>query len=82
MTKSITSVAALQLVERGEVSLDEPLNAYLPEMASIPILNKKDEIVKPRSNICLRHSLTHTAGFGYSFTCPQLGIWNFIYVWK
>ena len=76
MTKSITSVAALQLVERGEVSLDEPLDAYLPEMASIPILNKKDEIVKPRSSICLRHLLTHTAGFGYSFTCPQLGIWN------
>ena len=45
MTKPITSVAALQLIERGEVTLDEPLDAYLPEMASIPILNKKDEIV-------------------------------------
>ena len=76
MTKTITSVAALQLVDQGKITLDEPLDRYLPDMASIPILNKKNKIVKPRNSICLRHLLTHTAGFGYKFTCPQLGRWN------
>ena len=44
MTKTITSVAALQLVDQGKITLDEPLDRYLPDMASIPILNKKTKL--------------------------------------
>ena len=76
MTKAIASVAALQLVERGEITLDEPLDKLLPEMSSIPILNESNEIVKPKKSITLRHLLTHTAGFGYDFTSPKLNKWN------
>ena len=76
MTKAIASVAALQLVERGEITLDEPLDKLLPEMSSIPILNDSNEIVKPKKSITLRHLLTHTAGFGYDFTSPKLNKWN------
>ena len=76
MTKALGSVAALQLVERGKISLDEPLDKYLPEMSSIKILNKDNQIVDPVNSITLRHLLTHTAGFGYWFTSPQLSNWN------
>lgn len=76
MTKALASVAALQLVEQGKITLDEPLDEYLPEMSSIKILNKNNEIREPKNSITLRHLLTHTAGFGYWFTSTQLSNWN------
>jgi len=75
MTKAIASVAALQLVEKGLISLDEPLDEYLPEMALIPILTPDNKLVKGEIPITLRHLLTHTAGFGYWFTSSQLSNW-------
>src|SRR5215472_12766209 len=38
MTKVVTSVAAMQLVEQGRVSLDEPLSSKLPELKQIQVL--------------------------------------------
>ncbi len=76
MTKALGSVAALQLVENGMITLDEPLDNYLPEMSSIKILNENNEIVEPKNSITLRHLLTHTAGFGYWFTSEKLSRWN------
>ena len=76
MTKALASVAALQLVEQGKITLDEPLDEYLPEMSSIKILNKNNEIIEPKNSITLRHLLTHTAGFGYWFTSTKLSNWN------
>ena len=76
MTKALGSVAALQLVENGMITLDEPLDNYLPEMTSIKILNENNEIVQPKNSITLRHLLTHTAGFGYWFTSEKLSRWN------
>ena len=67
MTKALGSVAALQLIEQGKITLDEPLDDYLPEMTSIKIINQNNEIVYPKNSITLRHLLTHTAGFGYWF---------------
>jgi CubicO group peptidase (beta-lactamase class C family) len=67
MTKAITSVAALQLVEQGKLQLDEPLDKLMPEMASIPVLTKDGKLVKAIKSITLRHLLTHTSGFGYPF---------------
>jgi methyl acetate hydrolase len=72
MTKSIASVAALQLVEQGLLSLDEPLNELMPEMTTIPILNENGELHDSDAAITLRHLLTHTAGFGYDFTSERL----------
>jgi CubicO group peptidase (beta-lactamase class C family) len=71
MTKAITSVAALQLVEQGRLALDEPLGALLPELAAIPVLDGFDaagapRFRPPRRAITLRHLLTHTAGFAYT----------------
>ena len=64
MTKLITSIAALQLVEQGVLGLDDDLSELMPEMTSIPIL-LNGELVEPKNKITLRHLLTHTSGFGY-----------------
>lgn len=76
MTKAIGSVAALQLVDKGLISLDEPLDKFLPEMTDIKILNEKNILIEPKVKITLRHLLTHTAGFGYWFTSPKIYNWD------
>lgn len=68
MTKLVTSMAALQLVEKDSLTLDEDLSGLLPEMAKIPILNDEGELVKGENPITLRDLLTHTSGFGYTST--------------
>ena len=65
MTKAIASVAALQLVEKGLIGLDDPLDKLMPEITSIPILKETGELVEAKKAITLRNLLTHTAGFGY-----------------
>ena len=65
MTKIVTSIAAMQLVDQEKVELDQDLSELLPEMAEIPILKEDGKLVKPKNEITLRHLLTHTAGFGY-----------------
>lgn len=67
MTKAIATVAAMQLVEKGKLKLDEPLDNLMPEMASIPILTKEGKLIKATKSITLRQLVTHTAGFGYTF---------------
>lgn len=72
MTKAIASVAALQLVERDLVGLDDPLNELMPEMTSIPVLTEDGELVETDKAITLRLLLNHTAGFGYDLFDPRL----------
>jgi CubicO group peptidase (beta-lactamase class C family) len=70
MTKAITAAAAMQLVEQGKLSLDEPIGKLLPDLASPQVLEGFDASGAPklraaRGAITLRHLLTHTAGFCY-----------------
>lgn len=63
MTKPIASVAAMQLVEKGLIGLDDPLNELMPEMVSIPILGENGNLYHSDQIITLRQLLTHTSGF-------------------
>ena len=47
MTKPVTSVAAMILVEQGKVSLDDPVSKFIPEFADVTVLTDADERVEP-----------------------------------
>ena len=76
MTKAVTSVALLQLVDEKKVALDDPASKYLPAFAKLSVITSFDAktgayAVKPAARpITVRHLLTHTSGLGYSFTSP------------
>jgi methyl acetate hydrolase len=77
MTKAVTSVAAMQLVEAGRLDLDQPVELILPELAAPQVLEGFDSAgaarLRPAARpITLRHLLTHTAGFGYEMLNTDL----------
>ncbi len=78
MTKPVTSLAVMMLVEEGRVGLDDPIENYLPELANREVFSEFDlETGDYRSrpaerSITVRQLLTHTSGLGYTFDSPEL----------
>ncbi len=77
MTKALATVAAMQQVEAGRLSLDAPIGDVLPDLKDAQVLTGFDSAGKPQLRpaarpITLRHLLTHTAGYGYFFIHPEL----------
>jgi len=77
MTKLVTSVAALQLIADGRLSLETPVASLLPKFAELPILDGFDAAGAPRLRKApdaptVRHLLTHTGGLGYTFLDADL----------
>ena len=76
MGKAFTSVAAMQLYERGRFSLDDPAEKYLPALANLSVFESFDKAtgtyrVRPAATkVTIRQLLTHTSGLGYGFTSP------------
>lgn len=70
MTKAITTTAAMQLVERGKLRLDEPAARHLPELGKLQVIAGFDSSGAPQLRpvskpVTLRRLLTHTSGFAY-----------------
>jgi methyl acetate hydrolase len=78
MTKPVTSVAVMQLVESGRVKLDEPAATYLPELARLQVLEGFDagtgkaRLRPPSRPPTVRQLLSHTSGFVYEVFDPDM----------
>jgi CubicO group peptidase (beta-lactamase class C family) len=66
MTKPITTVAALLLVEEGKCKLDDPVSQYLPEFKGLRVFRDKEgETVETRREMTIRDLMRHTSGLTY-----------------
>jgi methyl acetate hydrolase len=74
MTKPVTSVALMQLIEQGRLGLDDPAEKYLPELAGLKVFESFDPAtgayqLRPAARPpTVKHFLTHTSGLAYPFT--------------
>ena len=68
MSKPITGMAVMKLIEDGKLGLDQPLGEIVPEMAHLKVItDPKTMTTEPaKKPILIRHLLTHTAGLSYS----------------
>jgi CubicO group peptidase (beta-lactamase class C family) len=69
MTKPVTAMAAMILVEEGKLKLDQPISDFFPAYKSMKVLTSPDtalDSVPAKTQITVRHLLTHTAGLTYS----------------
>jgi len=72
MTKPITSVAVMQLVEAGKIGLDDPLSRHLPEFAGLRVAGSQgDESVPAARHVTIRDLLSHTSGIAYGIAPPE-----------
>jgi len=75
MTKPITSVAVMILVERGQLLLSDPISKHIPALAGMKVLRTPDsplgDVVPARREMTVRDLLTHTSGLASSL--PGVG---------
>ncbi|MDP1641356.1 MAG: serine hydrolase domain-containing protein [Phenylobacterium sp.] len=72
MTKPITSVAALMLLEEGRLKLDDPITRWAPEFSDMQVMKAADgpldQTVPAEREITIEDLMTHRAGLAYGFT--------------
>jgi CubicO group peptidase (beta-lactamase class C family) len=74
MTKPVTSVAVMMLVQEGDIGLDDPVSDYLPAFEDQQVIQNfspsdKSYTTRPAATpMTVRHLLTHTSGLGYAFS--------------
>jgi CubicO group peptidase (beta-lactamase class C family) len=75
MTKTITSFAAMTLVDQGKLKLDDPVSKYIPSFAKVKVgVEKTDDTGRPgldlvstRRPLTIQDLLLHTSGITYGF---------------
>ena len=71
MTKPITSIALMQLHERGKFQLVEPVSRYIPAFRETKVLSGMgylgQQLEAQNPQMTIHHLLTHTAGLSYGF---------------
>ena len=81
MTKPVTSVAAMILVEEGKIRLSDPVSMYLPELANLQVATNAADVKDPsevqtrpaKNPVRVMDLLLHTSGFTYGFFKPFPG---------
>ena len=72
MTKPVTGVALMILLEEGKLRLEDPVSKYIPEFEDIRVINnikKKSKALQPaRRPVTIRDLATHTSGIAYTFS--------------
>jgi CubicO group peptidase (beta-lactamase class C family) len=72
ITKPLTSLAALMLVEQGDLRLDMPVSEYLPQLKSLKVGTARPDgslaLAPPRREARILDLLRHTSGFTYGHT--------------
>src|SRR3954454_20796688 len=80
MTKMVATVAALQLVERGTLDLDDDVETYVPEFGELQVLEGFDgdatRLRAPTGKASVRHLVTHTSGLTYWFWNADMVRWH------
>ena len=81
MTKPITAMAAMILIERGKIKLDEPVSDFIPGFAHMTVLTDPEHSLATTPAlhpVTIRNLLTHTAGLGYNIITkgPLLAEYN------
>jgi len=80
MTKPVTSVAVMMLVEQGKMGLDDEVSKCLPAFRNPQVISRLDlsartfETRPAARPITIRQLLTHTSGIGYSWSDPGLAM--------
>ena len=68
-TKPMTAVAVMMLVDDGKISLDDPIEKYLPEFRGQMVVAEKDNehivLRKPKHPVTVRETLNHTSGLPF-----------------
>lgn len=76
MTKAVTTVSIMQLMEQGKLGLDDPIFYYIPAFREAKVLETFNEVdssfttVPAKNPITIRHLLTHTSGITYGLFNP------------
>jgi len=76
MSKAVTTVSAMMLVEEGKLALSDPVAKYIPQFAKIKVAVERPaedggkatlELVVPRRPITIQDLMRHTSGITYGF---------------
>ncbi len=65
MTKAVTAVAVLQLMEQGHFLLDDPVSKYLPAFKDMTVAGESGKVEAAHRPIAIRDLLRHTSGLLY-----------------
>ncbi len=71
-TKVITCIAAMRLVERGLIDINDPVSKYIPEFENMNILNKDGSLTPANEPIRIVHLFTMTGGLDYDIKAKEI----------
>ena len=74
-TKGFCGVTIAKLVEEGKISLDDPVSKYLPEFATLWVLDEEKDGIrtlhKAKNVLTIRMVMNHTGGFPFEISAKQ-----------